>query len=152
MRSRLFVLLATATACTQGPPPPEFSPMSDVKTLMSAIVEPAAEVYWDAVGSYDDSTGTHVMVPTTDSAWAAVQAAAVTVGESGNLLLIPPRAVDQGEWARLARAMTAASREALSAAIARDTSRVFSAGAVLYDACTACHAKYATEILRPNAR
>ncbi|MBL8958323.1 MAG: hypothetical protein JNJ98_00605 [Gemmatimonadetes bacterium] len=126
--------------------------MSDVKTLMAAVIEPAAEVYWDAVGSWDDSTGTHVMVPTTDSAWSAVQAAAITVGESGNLLLIPPRAVDQGTWAQLARGMTTASREALAAAIARDTSRVFSAGAALYDACTACHAKYATEILRPNAK
>jgi hypothetical protein len=126
--------------------------MADVKTLMQAVVEPAAEVYWDAVGSYDDSTGTHVMVPTTDSAWSAVQAAAVTVGESGNLLLIPPRAVDQTEWPALAHAMTVAAREALAAAIARDTSRVFTAGATLYETCTACHARYATEILRPNAR
>jgi hypothetical protein len=152
MRPRLLVLLIGAAACEPKPPQPAFEPMSDVKTLMAAVVEPAAEVYWDAVGSWDDSTGTHVMVPTTDSAWTAVQAAAITVGESGNLLMIPPRAVDQGEWATLSRAMTAASREALAAAIARDTTRVFNAGATLYDACTACHAKYATQVLRPNAR
>jgi cytochrome c556 len=66
--------------------------------------------------------------------------------------MIPPRAVDQGEWVALSRAMIAASREALSAAIARDTARVFTAGAALYDACTACHAKYATQVMRPNAK
>jgi hypothetical protein len=29
---------------------------------------------------------------------------------------------------------------------------VFDVGAELYDACTACHSKYAVDLLRPNAQ
>ncbi len=145
-------VVALATGCERGPAPPAFEPIADVQTLMQAVVEPAAEVYWDAVGTIDDSTGTTYLAPRTDSAWAAVRHAAVVVGESGNLLLIPPRAVDEAEWRSLARGMTAAAREALAAATARDTARVFDAGATLYESCTACHARYAAGTMRPNTR
>lgn len=144
-----FLLLCIA-AC--GAESPAFDPMADVATLMRAVVEPAAEVYWDAVGTIDDSTGTTYISPRDEAAWDAVRHAAVVVGESGNLLLIPPRAVDEEEWRRYARGMTAAAREALRAATARDTVGVFNAGAALYESCTACHARYAVGTLRPASR
>ena len=145
-------LALTALSCDRRDPSPPFDPIADVKALMQGMTEPAAETYWDAVGIIDAAAGTTYLAPRSDSAWQAVQHAAVVVGESGNLLLIPPRAVDDQEWRTLALGMTAAAREALSAAIARDTTRVFNAGATLYESCTACHSRYASGILRPNTR
>jgi hypothetical protein len=42
-------------------------------------------------------------------------------------------------------------RKAIEAAEARDEMGVFDVGAELYAVCTACHATYEVEVLRPNA-
>lgn len=140
---------ALALACTAEPP---WVPVADTRQLMASILEPAAEVYWDAVGSVDDSTGTTVHYPQTPEAWEAVRNSAYVVAESGNLLMMSPRARDQDEWMDLSRRMIEAGQRAIRAAEARDTAAVFSVGADLYDTCTACHSRYAVEQLRPNAR
>ncbi len=139
-------------ACERGPTPPPYQPVATVKQLMSQVLEPAAEVYWDAVGSVEDSAGTQYLSPRTSDQWDVVRNGAMTVTEAGNLLLMPPRALDQGDWTALTLAMIAAGRKAIDAAESRDTTAVFDAGAVLYDTCTACHAKYAIEQMRPNAK
>ncbi len=149
--SLLFVLLL-ANGCDKPPAPPPYQPVADVKRLMAQVLEPSADVYWDAVGSIEDSTGTHYTSPRTAEAWDAVRNGALMVTEAGNLLLMPPRARDTGEWTTLTLAMIDAGRKAIDAAEARDTVAVFNAGAVLYDTCTACHAKYAVEQMRPNAK
>jgi len=119
---------------------------------MASVLEPAADVYWDAVGSVEDSTGVTALYPRTPQAWDAVRNSAVVVAESGNLLMMPPRARDQAEWMTLSLGMIKAGQRAIKAAEARDTSAVFSAGADLYDTCVACHARYAIEQVRPNAK
>jgi len=63
-------------------------PVADVKQVMISILEPAAEVYWDASGSVIDSTGIHELAPRTDEEWAAVWRAALVIAESGNLLML----------------------------------------------------------------
>ena len=45
-----LVILVAASACSSAAPPPPFKPVADVKQLMASVVEPAADVYWDAVG------------------------------------------------------------------------------------------------------
>jgi hypothetical protein len=130
---------------------PEYTAVADVKQLMAAVIEPAAEVYWDAVGTVDDSAGSHSYAPTSPEDWTAVRNGALIVAESGNLLMMEGRAKDRGEWIAMSRAMIEAGTRAVAAAEARDTARVFAAGADLYDTCTRCHAAYATALLRPNA-
>ena len=157
-RGLMVVVVVTALGCdapAKAPPPPPappFTVVADVKQLMVSVVEPAAEVYWDAVGSVEDSSGVTALYPKTPEAWDAVRNSAYVVAESGNLLMMPPRAVDQREWMTLSLAMIDASKRAIKAAEARDTSAVFNAGAELYETCTACHARYAIATLRPNAR
>jgi hypothetical protein len=125
--------------------------VADVAQLMAAVVEPAAEVYWDAVGTIVDSAGEHSFAPETAAEWVAVRNSAYVVAESGNLLLMSGRAFDAGDWVRMSREMIAAGRRALAAAEAQDPDAVFDAGAELYGTCTACHAKYAVGLLRPSA-
>ena len=146
-----FILLGAVIGC-DAPKPPPFSPVADVRQLMASVLEPAADVYWDAVGTIEDSSGVTAIYPRTPEEWTAVRNSAYMVTESGNLLMIPPRARDQGEWMRLSLAMIDAGKRAIAAAEARDTAAVFNVGAELYDTCTACHAKYALEQIRPNAR
>ena len=118
---------------------------------MASIVEPAADLYWDAVGTIIDEKGIQEIAPKTVEEWDAVRNAAYVVAESGNLLLMPTRAKDGGEWVQLAQAMTDAAQKAIRAAEARNKTAVFDTGAELYDTCTNCHVKYSPEILRPNA-
>lgn len=139
-------------ACERPPDPPPFTAVADVRQLMASIVEPSADVYWDAVGSVEDSTGLTMHYPRTPEAWDAVRNSAYVVAEAGNLLMIDPRPRDRQEWMTLSRAMTEVGQRAIRAAEAHDTAAVFSAGADLYDACTNCHSRYAVGQRPPNAK
>jgi hypothetical protein len=150
MRAGLGLLVLIA-ACDRGPAPPPYRPVVDVKELMSAILEPAAERYWDAVGTVVDERGTTEIAPKTAEEWEEVRRSALLVAESGNLLMMPSRVRDALEWVTFSRAMIDAASAAADSAGARRASAVFDAGAVLYETCTQCHAKYAVEQQRPNA-
>jgi hypothetical protein len=119
---------------------------------MARVLEPAADVYWEAVGTIEDSTGVKALYPRTAEQWDAVRNSAYVVAEAGNLLMMPPRARDQGEWMTLSLGMIKAGQRAIQAAEARDTAAVFNAGAEVYDTCTACHSRYAIAQVRPNAK
>ena len=150
-RLRLVALGAVLLAgCSSGPPPPPFKPVADVKQLMASVVEPSAEVYWDAVGTIYDEKGTTEIEPKTIEEWDAVRNAAYVVAESGNLLMMSSRAKDGGDWMTMSQAMIDVGQRAIRAAEARNKTAVFDVGAELYDTCTSCHAKYALEIQRPN--
>lgn len=151
-RLAVLGLLGVAAACDAGPKPPPFVAVADVKELMATILEPAAEVYWDAVGTIEDSTGVTALYPRSAEEWEAVRNSAYVVAEAGNLLMMPPRARDRGDWITMSVAMIRAGQRAIAAAEARDTAAVFDVGAELYETCTRCHGRYAIELMRPNAR
>ena len=110
MRLASFVMLIAGlfvVACNRAPAPappaaapPPFRPVADVKQLMASVIEPAAEIYWDAVGSITDKNGTVEIAPKSEDEWIAVRNSAYVVAESGNLLMMDPRARDRGEWYR----------------------------------------------------
>jgi hypothetical protein len=153
MRTAALLLLSiTVAACSNAPAPPPYRAVADVKTLMATVMEPAAEVYWDAVGIIVDEKGEHHIEPTTPEEWDAIRNAAYMVAESGNLLMMPSRAKDGGEWMALSQQLIESAQKAIQAAEARDKDAVFNVGADVYDACTNCHAKYSPDIVRPNAR
>jgi len=135
----LAVALSSGCAEREGPP---FEPAVDVKDLMIAIVDPAADVLWDAVGTVISEDGIDEWQPTTDEEWANVRNAAVVIMESGNLLMMEGRARDQGAWMDLSSAMIDAGREALAAAESRNPDEVFAVGEAIYNACDRCHGLY----------
>lgn len=130
-----------------------FVMVTDVQGIMAHMMDPAADRYWDAVGWIEDAEeGTIEIRPTTPEEWAEVVNAAYTVAETGNLLMMEERAVDQGTWMRMSQDLIDAAERAIEAAEAQNESAVFDAGAELYYTCTNCHSNYAVETLRPNVR
>ena len=141
--------LVLAGACADASDAPPFSAAADSRQLMLSVLEPAAEVYWDAVGVVMDMEGTYEIEPRTAEEWEAVENAAWVLAESGNLLLLPER-VQGDHWVAMSQSMTDIGRLAVEAAQARDPGRVFEVGGDVYLVCTGCHAVYATQTLRPN--
>jgi hypothetical protein len=117
---------------------------------MESVIAHAAEVYWDSVQVTVDAAGVHERYPQTDEEWESVWAAGLSIAESGNLLMMAPRAVDEGAWMQFSRSLIEAGVEAAAAAQARDVDRVFAAGELVYNVCAGCHARYAEGLRREN--
>ncbi len=148
----LGVVALVLAACSPGEEEEAstYRPVGDMAQLMAGVVEPAAEVIWDAVGVIVDAEGEHQLAPQTEEEWLAVRSAAYTIAESGNLLMMPGRALDQGAWITMSQSLVEMGERAIEAADARNLEAVFDVGAEIYYVCTNCHGTYAIETLRPN--
>jgi hypothetical protein len=124
--------------------------VANVKELMNWIVDPHADVLWDSVGTIITEAGTEERQPRTEEEWEAVRNSAATIAESGNLLMMDGRAFDRDEWMKASRSMIDAATTALQAAEAKDVPALFDAGGTVYEACTACHSKYALGLQRTD--
>ena len=152
MRPAALLALASvfAVSACGGPAPPPFTPVTDNKLLMQAVVDPNAYVVWDAVKEIATKDGDQHVEPQTDAEWIAVRNAAVVVAESGNLLMMSPRAKDGGEWMQRAQEMITAGEQAMRAAEAKNAEKLFTVGGDLYDSCSNCHRKYLDAIVNAN--
>jgi hypothetical protein len=119
-----------------------------MKVLMNTVLEPAADRYWDAVGTIIDLNGIEEIAPQTAEDWEAVRHDAYVITESGNLMMMGSRAKDGGDWMKYSLALIETGQRAIRAVEARDKQAVFDAGADVYEACTNCHAQYALELPR----
>ena len=119
-----------------------FKPSGDVQHIMKWILDPAAYGVWDSAGSIITAEGTRELAPTTDEGWLAVEHSAAVVAASGNLLLMPSRAVDAQAWQNIAQGLVDAGLLAQEAAKNQDSDALFDAGGQIYRVCKACHSIY----------
>ena len=71
---------------------------------------------------------------------------AMTITKSGNLLMMPSRVRDDGEWMRLSAALVDVGVEAAEDSVRPGTRKRCSRWArKIYNVCTECHMKYITE-------
>jgi len=145
----LFAALAAAS-CDRRSEMEPYRAVADVQELMYHVVEPAAQTYWGAVGWIVDEGGEHYIRPTSAEEWLAVENAAFMVAESGNLLMMSERALDDEGWTAMSQALVDIGERSLRAAEEMDEQRVFDLGAEMYHVCSNCHAAYSPEILRPS--
>jgi hypothetical protein len=129
---------------------PPYHLVANVKELMNWIIEPHADVLWDSVGTIITEEGREELQPRTEEEWEAVRNSAAAIAESGNLLMMNGRAFDRDEWMQAARGMIDAATTAMQAAEAKDVPALFDAGGAVYEACTACHSKYALGLQRTS--
>jgi hypothetical protein len=116
---------------------------------MESVIDPSADIIWASVGTIITVAGEENIRPRTEEEWMAVRNAAVVVAESGNLLMMVPRAKDQ-EWMRIAQAMVETGAKAIKAAEARNADQVFDVGGEIYEVCTNCHSKYMDTITQSD--
>lgn len=136
----LIVLLFGCSA-----PPPPYKPVLDTKKLMETVIDPSADVIWGSVATIITASGTEERAPKTAEEWAAVQTSAAILTESGNLLMMVPRAKDEDDWMKMSRALVDAGANALKAAEAKNRGAIFTVGEEIYNTCASCHRRYEVE-------
>lgn len=131
---------ATETEPAQITPP--YKPVASVLDLMRGQITLSAERYWESVSIVVDAEGMHENMPETDEEWIEVWSAGMALAESGNLLMMPPRAMNEEEWMAYSEDLVDAGLAAAQAASDRDFERVLAEGETVYNACVACHRDY----------
>lgn len=135
-------LFVTAAACNSAPSAPPFKAVADTKDLMELVMERQADIVWGATGTIITEAGAEELSPKTEEDWIAVKAAAVNLVETGNLLMIAPRAQDGDRWMQNTQKMMAQGEKMIAAIDRKDTKAMFDVGSDLYDTCTNCHMHY----------
>ena len=148
------------------PPSAEFRPEATVQDLMEGLIDPSADSLWESVAYISSPTGIEDRQPRSDEQWKAVRVHALLLIEAGNLLAMPGRRVVTerpgsapapalGELSHaemqqrleslrtafvpMAKGRQDAAAQALAAIDARDAQALMEAGAVIDNACEACH-------------
>jgi hypothetical protein len=124
-----------------------FNTSLTMANLMAMVIEPAADTLWSNAGWVESAAGYEELYPTTDEGWAFVEAQSAVVAESGNLLALPGRALDNDAWMVYSEGIVEAGLMALDAAQRRHKEDFFQAGAQLYSVCSACHQAYNPDIV-----
>jgi len=136
---------------------------------MENVVDHNADILWESVAVISSEKGVEERQPRTDEEWANVRAAAVTLSEATNLLMIPGRKVahegkvlqgshvegilkadqiqtlidgDRSKFASKALALHAAALAALQAIDAKDHNKLSDVGGAIDEACEQCHTTY----------
>ena len=149
MRLVVLTLLLAGTVDVARPagqaqttaPPPAGEPVATVAELMGTILYPNA----DAVFYISSRT------PKTPAEWVALEQKTLMLAETANLLTMPARARDQGQWLKDAQLLRDAGREAYRAAKARDVEALAALNDKLYLAGVQCHVNYRPNFRRPRS-
>ena len=138
----LLVGSAMLMGCASEPEEVPFRPVANVSELMQTMIDPAADVVWDAVGTVITYDGVDHWEPETDEEWALVLNGAMTLTESANLLMLGDRARDQETWMRMSQGMVEAGMLAVEAAQNQDVEAIYGVGEAIYNSCDRCHNLY----------
>jgi len=129
MRAFGFILLFVVGAATAQAP--SFQPVGSMSQLMIYVLYPTSDALF-----YIERNP-----PKTDVEWNAVRTQALTLGEAGNLLMMPNR-VREGDWNKDAKMLVDVSTKAFKAAMAKDMAGIVALNQELNDACVVCHVQY----------
>jgi cytochrome c556 len=125
------VSFLTMAAMAQAPATP-FQPVGTMSQLMIDIIYPTS----DAIFYVDREP------PKNDHDWNILRAQALTLAESGNLLLMEGRARDQENWIKDSKMMIDIGAAAYKAAQAKDLDGIRALNDSLNAACVTCHFQY----------
>ena len=149
---------------------PQYQIVGTIKDLMQGMVDPAADVLWEAVATDITAAGVVDKRPRTDEEWAAVQSSALMLVEVPNLLKMPGRKVARpGEttqsegpdapelspdqiaakinrnralWIKYANGLQNTAKKALDATRRKDAEALFDLGEEIDITCENCHLEY----------
>jgi hypothetical protein len=148
-RQRLNVFLSLCAVflfCVSAPssqePAPPTRPVGTMSDLMVKMIYPTS----DAIFYIETRT------PKSDAEWGELQAKALTLAESANLLMMPGRARDQERWMADARLMLDAGMAAFAAAKKKDVEALVGLNDAVYQSCVVCHQHYRRNYGRGRGR
>lgn len=145
---------------------PTFRLTASIQELMESMVDPHADVIWEAVGTTITSQGVDEKKPTTDAEWQQIKLSALALMETTNLLAMPGRRLvpeggkilDEGfdgvlttvdaqkkldtEYAAFesfAHALHDVGGKVLKAVEAKDAQALLDAGTDMDEVCEGCH-------------
>lgn len=133
----IVALILIATFAFAQAPSESFPSVATMKQLMVDLIHPA---------SNDILLFVYRGGPKDEKEWAAVRRGAVTLAESGNLLMMRGRARDQGAWMKDAKMLVDAGTAAYKASQAKDTKALAAVAEPLDASCTACHKQYRPDV------
>jgi cytochrome c553 len=126
---KIFCILLSISAMAQAPP---FQAVGTMSQLMVNIIYPTS----DAIFYVDRKP------PASELEWNLLMNQALMLAESGNLLMMPGRARDPGNWMTDSKMMVDAGAAAYKAAAAKDLEAVRAVNDQLYASCVTCHRQY----------
>jgi hypothetical protein len=132
---KLAVVFVAAIALAQSPAP--FQPVGNMSQLMVDVIYPTS----DAIFYVERAP------PKNEQDWSVLRTNALTLAESGNLLMMGTRARDQGDWIKDSKLLIDVGAAAYKAAQGKDLNAVLALNEQLNTACVTCHQQY-----RPNYR
>jgi plastocyanin len=163
----LSALVFVIAGCNTREERAQFRPTATIKDIMVSVIDPEADVLWNAVATIVNSSGTEEREPRTDEDWATLRRSAIQLVEATNLLRVPGRQVarlgeksenprielqpetiqkmiaeDPAGWSALVDRLHDAATPALKAIDAKDVKGLFDAGDQIEHACEACHQRY----------
>jgi len=175
-RNALIFIGALVAACSPGEPPAAshedmpgaaasdagYNTDFTIAEIMDAVVMREADVVWNAVSYSSTANGFVAVGPESEEDWANLRAAALSLGEATNSLLIPGRhansadaevgegeltpaemdaliSAERGTWTAFAKALRGTADETIAAIDARDVDRILDVGGAIDEACEGCH-------------
>jgi hypothetical protein len=123
------ILLLVSSLAAQAPQD-GLQPVATMKQLMLDLIHPASNAILLAVNRRG---------PTDEKEWAETRRSALTLAESGNLLIMRNRA---GGWVAQAKALADVGSAAYKAAEARDAAALAALAEPLDRTCTSCHKQF----------
>src|SRR5688572_1017302 len=124
-------------ACTSKHPEPaaavpQIEAIATTRQIMLGITIPTSDVLF----------GVATEAPKDDAAWERVQANALALAESGNLLMVGSRVRDQGDWIKHCKTLIETAKLAAQAAQEKNIDKELEAGDKVYEVCDGCHKQY----------
>ena len=169
-RALVAALAVAAGACNAKPEattvdaPPALTPVLSVKELMQHIVDPQADLAFDAVSVDVGPKGVVETKPTTDEDWTRIERGMWVLAEASSLLKMPRKMAPDGEgnvepggpeltpaqieakvkaepalWSSHADQLRTEAMKIVAIVKARDAQKLFDAGSALDRACEGCH-------------
>jgi hypothetical protein len=131
---KLALIFIAGAAIAQAP---SFQPVGSMSQLMVNIIYPTSDALF-----YIERTP-----PKTDVDWGLISNQALMLAESGNLLMMPGRARDQGNWITDSKMLVDVGSAAYKLALAKNMDGILALNDQLNASCVVCHQQY-----RPDYR
>src|SRR5215471_12766347 len=132
------VFLLSPVVSAQVPADAQLQPIATMKQLMLDVIHPASNSVLLAINRGG---------PADDREWADVRRGALTLAESGNLLILRNRTAT---WVADAKLLMDAGTAAYKAADAKDARALAALADRIDAACTTCHKQYRPAIFPPT--